>query len=98
MLVSAEDVAALHRSCFAHMCGSCRQAWAEVTRFKTFKKRTLRMTTLTLGGFSIGIQLFKMVAKAKKGKTFQLHAVTNDELITESALIDQDTGVCGLRA
>ena len=55
------------------------------------------MTNLTLGGFSIGVQLYKMVAKAKKGKTFQLHATTNDELITESALIDQDTGeICSL--
>ena len=71
----------------------CWKAWAEVTRFKMFKKRTLRMTNLMLGGFSIGVQLYKMVGKAKKGKTFQLHAVTNDELITESAMIDQDTGV-----
>ena len=58
-----------------------------------FKKRTLRMTNLTLGGFSIGVQLYKMLAKAKKStKTFQVHATTNEELITESALIDQDTG------
>ncbi len=58
-----------------------------------FKKRTLRMTNLTLGGFSIGVQLYKMVAKAKKAsKTFQVHATTNEELITESAMIDQDTG------
>jgi len=69
------------------------QAWAEVSRFKMFKKRTLRMTNLTLGGLSIGIQLYKMVAKAKKStKTFQVHARTNEELITESAMIDQDTG------
>ena len=83
----------MHASRAAQQLGLCWQAWAEVTRFKTFKKRTLRMTNLTLGGFSIGVQLYKMVAKARKGKTFQLHAVTNDELITESALIDQDTGV-----
>ena len=73
-------------------CRLWLQAWAEISRFKMFKKRTLRMTNLTLGGFSIGVQLYKMVAKAKKGKTCQVDAKTNDELITESALIDQDTG------
>ena len=76
-----------------------RQSLATVERLKTFKKRPLRKTVLQLGrDFGINVQLYKMLRKADKGKRFQLHAVTNDELVTESALLDQDTGAHHLQA
>lgn len=42
------------------------------------------------------MQLFKALSAAKKAKTVKLHAVTNEPIINDGALMDNDTGECTL--
>lgn len=73
------------------------QTLATVQRCKGFKKRPLRTMLLQLGpDFQVQVQLFQMLHKAVKTRKVRVDAVSNAQVVRESAALDADTGMARL--